>query len=200
MSDETLRFYDENAEAYADRTFDSDMQPELVRFRELVDEAAFVLDTGCGSGRDALHLQSLGLRVLAADASEAMAAQASEVLGAPVALFRHQEVTFQESFDGIWASATLLHVPRDAMADVFARYVRALRPGGVLFASFKAPGGRDDGPDENGRHFTYLDADEVRGLVQDIPHAEIVEVRQEADRMGRGHEWVGAFIRRTAPG
>ncbi|WP_328987882.1 class I SAM-dependent methyltransferase [Thiorhodovibrio winogradskyi] len=58
-----------------------------------------------------------------------------------------------ECFDGIWACASLLHVPLDQLADALARLSRALKKDGVLYASFKYGRGERE---HNGRRFTDL--------------------------------------------
>ena len=57
------------------------------------------------------------------------------------------------SYDGVWASACLLHVPREELAGIFGRIRRALKPFGVFYASFKI--GEGDGRDSLGRYYNY---------------------------------------------
>lgn len=57
---------------------------------------------------------------------------------------------------GVWANACLLHVPRPALPDILTRVQRALRPGGVFYASYKA--GEAEGRDRFGRYYNYPDA------------------------------------------
>lgn len=64
------------------------------------------------------------------------------------------------AYDGVWACACLLHAPREELTDDLARIFRALRPGGVLTASFKA--GNSEGRDRFGRYYNYIDADQLR--------------------------------------
>ena len=62
----------------------------------------------------------------------------------------------REAYDGVWASACLLHVPRAELAGILARIHRALTAGGVFYASFKA--GEGDGRDSLGRYYNYVSA------------------------------------------
>ena len=57
------------------------------------------------------------------------------------------------AYDGVWASACLLHVPRDELAGVLARIHRALKPEGLFYASYKV--GHGDGRDSFGRYYNY---------------------------------------------
>lgn len=71
------------------------------------------------------------------DASVEMVARAERPTGRGVLHRNFKDMVFEAEFDGIWACASLLHVPRSEMADVFGRFVRALEPGGIWYLSFK---------------------------------------------------------------
>jgi len=96
---------------------------------------------------------SEGFAVRATDGSPEMAAIASRRLGHPVETMRFDELDAHEAYDGVWASACLLHVPRDELERILARIQRALRPSGVFYASFKI--GEGDGRDGLGRYYNY---------------------------------------------
>jgi SAM-dependent methyltransferase len=66
---------------------------------------------------------------------------------------RFDELDAREAYDGVWASACLLHVPRDELAGVLGRIHRALKPSGVFYASYKT--GEGDGRDSLGRYYNY---------------------------------------------
>ncbi len=65
-----------------------------------------------------------------------------------------------EAYDGVWANACLLHVPRPELADVLARIWRALKPAGYFFASYKE--GDGDGRDTLNRYYNYPSQDWLR--------------------------------------
>ena len=67
---------------------------------------------------------------------------------------RFDQLEEQEAYDGVWASACLLHVPRDELTGILKRIRRALRGNGVFYASFKIGEG-DDGRDNLGRYYNY---------------------------------------------
>ena len=62
---------------------------------------------------------------------------ASKLIKQPVLNISFQEMEFENEFDGIWASASLLHIPRTSINDVFSRFKKALKQYGILYASFK---------------------------------------------------------------
>jgi SAM-dependent methyltransferase len=167
----------------------------LVHVPHLPDAPPHLLDLGCGSGRDAHAFRQLGYRVDGVDASAAMADLAREHAGIPVRVLRAQELDDAEVYDGIWACASLLHVPWVALPDVFRRLERALRGGGVLYASFK-PGERERTADD-GRHFTDMTDVRLRDRIRDAPGLEVIEVSQTSDvRPERSHEqWLNVLLR-----
>lgn len=130
-------WYDRHTEEYIARTEAVDLSSLYARFLAHMPPGGRILDAGCGSGRDSLAFREMGYAVVPMDASRAMVAHATAVLGQPARHLRHQDVAFVDAFDGVWAMASLLHVPHAELPDVLARYGRALVPGGVLFASFK---------------------------------------------------------------
>ncbi len=134
---ETINYYNQNADAFIAGTINVDMSDIRGRFLQYVAPGGTVLDAGCGSGRDALAFTQKGYVAKAFDASEEICRRASELLGFPVECKRFEELTGENEFDGIWANASLLHVKKDDLDDVLKRLVRLLKPDGVLYASFK---------------------------------------------------------------
>lgn len=151
-------YYTQHAEAYAHTTRTVDMVPLYARFLPHVPAGGLILDAGCGSGRDALAFLQQGYAVEAFDASPELAQLASQHAGIPVKVMRFQDVDDTALFDAIWACASLLHVPEREQPEAWRRLWRALKPGGVAYASYKL--GKTERVDEAGRAFT--DADEAR--------------------------------------
>lgn len=161
MSDEqTDRFYADNADAYGNRQ--RLMPRELERFLALLPKGARILELGCGGGHDALEMQSRGFDVMATDGSRELAAIAERRLKRPVEVMRFDDLAAVEQFDGVWASASLLHVPRDALAVVLRKVYTALIPGGRFWASYKTTG--QPGRDRFGRYYNRLDEAAARIL------------------------------------
>lgn len=156
--DPSLAFYDENAALYAAR--DRHLpERQLNRFVERLAAGARILELGCGAGGDSAELLQLGFDVTPSDGSAAMASQAERRLGRPVLVLPFLELAYEAEFDGIWANACLLHVPKGDLADVLARIAKALRPGGRFYASFKTGGA--EGTDRFGRYYNRPTRDEL---------------------------------------
>jgi len=158
VDDATLQFYRRNAESYA--AWAKGPSTRLSGFLGLVPEGGSILELGCGAGNHAAEILARGFVLRATDGSPEMAEIASRRLNHPVATMRFDELDEHEMFDGVWASACLLHVPKDELTDILRRVHRALKSGGVFYASYKA--GDGDDRDSLGRYYNYVSADWLR--------------------------------------
>lgn len=158
MDEATLQFYRRNAQPYAD--WAKAPSSRLIGFLGLLPAGGSILELGCGAGNHAAEMLKRGFLLRATDGSPEMAEIASRRLAHPVETMRFDELDECEAFDGVWASACLLHVPRTELAGILTRIHRALKAGGVFYASFKA--GEDDGRDSLGRYYNYVSADWLR--------------------------------------
>lgn len=133
----TINYYNNNAKEFCEGTLQADMSLCRNMFLKYMVANGHILDAGCGSGRDSKAFQELGYAVSAFDASEEICRFATEYLGQEVQCRRFEDVTEENCYDGIWASASLLHVAKKNLPDVLTRLKRALKAGGILYASFK---------------------------------------------------------------
>ena len=78
-------------------------------FLDRLEAGASVLELGCGCGADAAHMQKRGFRVDATDAAAAMARKARERFDIPARVMRFDELEACQSYDAVWAHASLLH-------------------------------------------------------------------------------------------
>ena len=157
-------YYNENAEAFFSDTFKIDMESLYRPFLEKVERGGCIVDAGCGSGRDLKSFVERGYRVLAFDASQELVALARQNTCLPV-----QHCTFFEfttglqSVHGIWACASLLHLPYEKLSEVLVHFSRFLIPGGVIYCSFKYG---DDQVVRNGRCFTDMNEARLKTVVE----------------------------------
>ncbi len=151
MDHDTLQFYRENAGAYAGWAKAPSMR--LAGFLALLPPAAAILELGCGAGNHSAVMLADGFRLRATDGSPEMAAAASRRLNHPVEVLLFDQLEEVGVYDGVWASACLLHVPRGELAGILARIHRALKPDGVFYASYKM--GEADARDSLGRYYNY---------------------------------------------
>ena len=149
----TLDFYAREAEAYASRYAVSE---ELSAFLARLPAGGRILEIGCGGGQDSAAMLAAGFDVTPTDGSPELARQAEKRLGRPVGVLLFEDIDFVEAFEGIWANACLLHAPKPSLAAIFGKVHRALRSGGLLYASFKTGG--TEGVDRFGRYYNHPDA------------------------------------------
>ncbi|WP_291852885.1 class I SAM-dependent methyltransferase [Bradyrhizobium sp.] len=159
MDEETLRFYRDNAAAYAGREISS-RQARLMAFLALLPPRACILELGCGAGVDTAEMLARGFDVRATDGSPELAAIASKHIGRPVETLLFHELAEVEHYDAVWANACLLHVPRDELVSVLSLIWRALKPGGFFYASYKQ--GDGEGRDTLDRYYNYPTPDWLR--------------------------------------
>jgi SAM-dependent methyltransferase len=192
-SNATIAYYQDNAHGFFANTVALDLEPLYARFLPHIPAGGHILDAGCGSGRDARAFLEQGYTVTACDAAPALAALASAHCGLPVQVLRFEEIDGQARFDGIWACASLLHLALLELPDVLRRLAIALKPGGVLYTSFKyGYGEREHG----GRRFTDLDETGLTALLQTSPCFTILETWITVDRRPeRGDDrWLNTLL------
>lgn len=190
-SSSVLSFYDEMAEAYIERTSSLDMSAIRGAFMGCL-EGPRVLDAGCGSGRDALAFKEAGLDVVAFDGSPRMAALAAARTGLPVQHLLFEDVTWERAFDGAWACASLVHMADPELHSSFRALLRALRTGGVLYASFKVGDGAR--VDENGRFFNDFTSERLRKALESCG-AEVLSTWENDKVGGPPVRWLNVLAR-----
>jgi 2-polyprenyl-3-methyl-5-hydroxy-6-metoxy-1,4-benzoquinol methylase len=137
FANETLDYYNQNAASFIEGTRNADLSEQYRLFLKYAPMGGKVLDLGCGGGRDSAYFASLGFDVTAVDGSEELCKRVEEDHGIQARCIKFEELSFQEEFDAVWACASLLHVKKAEMAAVMGKVSAALKPDGVLYASFK---------------------------------------------------------------
>jgi SAM-dependent methyltransferase len=194
----TLTFYDDNAAPYAERAHGRVEHPRLAAFAAVLPPDGAVLDLGCGGGQDAAAFLKRGFAVTAIDASPAIAAEACRRTGLDVRVLSFDDLDYAEAFDGIWASASLHHAPFADQAPLFARIHRALKPGGLLSASYKVHG--CDVRDRFGRLFCEMSARKLRALVAEraLWQEPVIGRRKGSGYDNEPTEWLTLSVRRQS--
>lgn len=155
----TLGHYDDNAQSFWIGTKDHDVSQNYEKLlgQFPAGQPLDILDFGCGPGRDLRHFHSLGHRPVGLDGSRAFCEMVRANTGCPVL---HQSFLSldlpHEMFDGIFANASLFHVPSQALPRVLRELHGTLRAGGILFTS--NPRGNSEGwSGERYGHFMEFD-------------------------------------------
>ncbi len=192
---DSTEYYNENAAEYFDSTVDLDMRVYLDRFLEFLPDGGSILDLGCGSGRDSAYFMSLGYDVTAMDGSEEMCSLASVHIGKDVLHMTFEEMDFDDVFDGVWANASLLHVPRNEMSGILSKIIRSLKKDGVLYITLRY--GDFEG-EEGKRYFTYYRTRNLKELLGEFEELELIEIKKYNDiREDRDFIWLHALVKKT---
>lgn len=193
--DDTLQYYDQHAKAYVDSTRDVEFSQTQERFLQYLEPGAWILDFGCGSGRDTKYFRNRGFQVEAVDGSAEFVRIASEYTGINVRRMLFQDLDEVEHYDGIWACSSILHLPCAELEVVLGKMARALRRRGIVYTSFKY--GTEEG-ERSGRYFTNMTEAKMAGLLERIPVYDVEEMWVTFDvRPGRGDErWLNMILRK----
>ena len=191
---ETIDYYEKNARNFAESTADVDFSGMQERFLSELKDGASILDFGCGSGRDSRYFLQKGYQVEACDGSEEMVKAASQNAGIPVKKMLFSELDETDRYDGIFACASILHVPSKELPDIITRMKKAVKTGGILYISFKY--GTFEGI-RNGRYFTDLTEESLQAILDEVGGLEIIRTGITGDaRPGRGDEkWLNVLLR-----
>lgn len=132
----TMLFYSKEAPVYA-ASGPGSVNRGLRDFLELLAPGARILELGCGGGRDAEAMIAAGFDVDPTDGIPEIARKAEKRLGRNVRVLCFDELDAIEAYDAVWASASLLHVPRSSLPKVLELIFRALKPGSLHFATYR---------------------------------------------------------------
>lgn len=171
-----------------------------------------ILDNGCGTGRDTYEFLKKGYVVTAIDASPAMLRQcrrkirkarsepegeqmkkAAEKSQERCLEMTFDEISFRNEFDGVWAAASLLHVPSEQMEENLGKLVQALKPNGILFMSFKYGHGEYE---SEPRSYTYYSQRGIRAHLRRIHSTKEIRVwlsdatGKDLSRRKRWRAWI----------
>ena len=195
----TIEYYNTNADRYSEVTRKADMSDIYKRFEEHLKPGSRILDLGCGSGRDSKYFLDKGYKVVSLDASEAMCRKTQELTGKAAVHRRIEDMNYENEFDAVWACASLLHVAKSDMHKILEKAMKALKVGGVLYASWKYV--KSERTRDDGRTFANYTEARVCDMVALVSGASLEDVWTSQDvrldRIGQGHLWVNVLVKKT---
>ncbi|CAM2830519.1 class I SAM-dependent methyltransferase [Vibrio rarus] len=192
----TTQYYNQNAQQFFDSTVDVEMQSLYQTFLPLLPHNARILDAGCGSGRDSQAFLQRGYSVDAFDASSKLVTLARQLTGCAVSQSTFMDFTAQpNSYDGIWACASLLHVPESELKATFIHLSQFLKSSGLFYCSFKLG---EQEVERNGRFFCDLTARKLHQMVSSTQVLTVASHWETRDvRAGRENEkWLNAILKK----
>lgn len=134
---DTLDYYNKNAQEYCNQTISVDFDCIYQKVLPLLPRNAYILDFGCGSGRDSKKFLDLGYCVKAIDGSIEMCKLATKYLGIEVICMDFFDFHDIDTYDCIWACSSILHIEDEHLFTVLNQMIDALKVGGIIYVSFK---------------------------------------------------------------
>lgn len=190
----TIDYYNNHSEELYEYTKDISMEEHWDVFTELLEDNSSILDLGCGSGRDSAYFISRGFDVTALDGSENMCNLASIHIGQEVLHMEFEDIDFEEVFDGVWANASLHHVPSNDIEEILDKVVKGLKKDGIMYMSFHY--GEEEGLEEE-RYYTNYNTKTLKGLIARFEKLELIGIRKSRDIVPeRDTQWIYALVRR----
>ena len=202
FSKSTLNYYDKNAVEFACQTVSIDMHDLYELFLNQLPQRSTqsILDVGCGSGRDANYFAKQGYNVTAIDASAELIQWAERHHMSSKIDWYHldfsgiEKQAWENKFTGIWACASLLHVPFLELPFIINSLLDTFTDDGVMYVSFKyGKGERID----NERFFCDMDELRWKTIVAKIPHVIEYHIWLSADKRADCKDaWFNVMIKR----
>lgn len=195
MLDKTINYYDINAKEFVEGTLNVDFKATQDKFINKLPAKGYILDFGCGSGRDTKYFLARDFNVDAIDGSIELCKIASEYTNIKVRHMYFNELSIVNKYDGIWACSSILHLSLDDLVDVFKRMSKALKDEGIIYTSFKYG---DFSGERNSRYFTDMTEDSFAKLIANVENLKVEEQWITADvRPQRGNEkWLNLILRK----
>jgi len=201
----TIALYDNMAQKFAKLVQRMGLLPERKRFAGLIPARGAILDAGCGSGRDSHYFESQGFNVTGIDLSSKPLEIAKKQ--APRSVFIQQDLRnlsfAPNTFNGIWACASLLHLRHKEVLPVLSTMYQLLKPDGIIFISVKVGSGEHEKiepsiPDA-ARFFSYYSQKQLKEVVRSSGFS-IVDIYtfDEGERFSdrHGQWWISCFAKK----
>ncbi|MEZ9929683.1 class I SAM-dependent methyltransferase [Vibrio breoganii] len=189
----TTQYYNHNAQQFFDSTIDVEMQSLYEKFLPLIPTGGRILDAGCGSGRDSKAFLNKGFQVDAFDASAELTKLATELTGLEVT-----QTTFLEfqsepaTYDGIWACASLLHVPEEEIPKTITHLLQFLKPHSLFYASFKLGNCSET---RDGKHYTDMTESNLESLFNEFKPINIELWKTSDQRANNAQIWLNIIVK-----
>lgn len=193
--DKTIEYYNKNSDLFINSTKDVEfdkMQNMLIKHLKKGD---CILDLGCGSGRDSKAFLEKGFKVVSVDGSKNLCEFAKNYIGQDVINSTFQDFKSNIKFDGVWACASLLHLPYEELKKVMKNISSMLKIGGYFYLSFKY--GDFEG-ERNGRYFTDMTEEKFKELIKDMKEYKLIEkyITEDVRALRENEKWLNVILKK----
>ena len=196
MMDKTIEYYNKNSDLFINSTKDVEfdkMQNMLIKHLKKGD---CILDLGCGSGRDSKAFLEKGFKVVSVDGSKKLCEFAKNYIGQDVINSTFQDFKSNIKFDGVWACASLLHLPYEELKKVMKNISTMIKLEGYFYLSFKY--GDFEG-ERNGRYFTDMTEEKFKELIKDIKEYKLIEkhITEDVRALRENEKWLNVILKKV---
>jgi len=199
ISGGTLEHYNRTAEAFREGTRDHDVSQNIAALlRHIRGTPPFtILDLGCGPGRDLATFTAMGHLAIGVEGAERLAQMAREANRCEVWQQDFLALDLPAArFDGIFANASLFHVPRQELPRVLRELHGTLKEEGVLFSS--NPRGANEEGWNRGRYGAYHDLETWRQFLEAAGFVEIEHYYRPAGLPREEQPWLATVSRKAS--
>ena len=194
----TLEYYNQQADDFFAGTIDHDVEQNIAALLKYIKgETPFtILDVGCGPGRDLKAFTARGHIAVGLEGASRFVEMARSHSGCDVWLQDFSQLDLPDNhFDGIFANASLFHVPSQQLPQVLLALQATLKPEGVLFSS--NPRGNNEEGWSGGRYGVYHDLDSWRRYVVDAGFSELTHYYRPPGLPRERQPWLASVWRKA---
>lgn len=185
-----MKYYNDNSEAFIARTLHIDMEEFYATFCQHLSPGSTILDIGCGSGRDLKYFRNMGYKPIGLEPSAKLARFARQHANCEILETTIQDFEPQSQFDGVWASASLLHLSPDELTNALEKISTLMHEDSVFYCSFKYG---DEEIMREGRYYNDLTLESFSMLKPDT--LEIISSRTtEQVRPDHIQKWLNLYL------
>ena len=192
----TIEYYNKNAETYFEQTVEANLQVVYDEFLSRIPTKSYILDFGCGSGRDSKFFIENGYKVKAIDGSIEMCKLASKYINQDVEYMKFEELDEENVYDGIWACSSIVHVEKEKLPNILNKMIKALKQNGVIFVSFKKGTGYEI---KEGKYYNFLVKEEFERILENLnTNVKIIGYRENISNSKRPKvsEWSNIILQK----
>ena len=191
----TIDYYNKNANQFIDNTSKVDFESHQNLFLKKLSEGAYILDFGCGSGRDTKAFLDKGYAVTAVDGSKELCILASQYTGIDVKQMMFQDLNECQEYDCFWACASILHLSKDELLIVIAKMCNALKQDGIIYMSFKY--GEFEGY-RKGRYFIDMTEATFEKLIVSVTELVLEDqwISHDVRHERKSERWLNMILRK----
>ena len=173
----TLKYYDDNADVFKEKWLNDFIQnynfeiPDI--FLSYLNSNSYILDLGCGTGRDSKYFMEKGHKVKSIDGSYEMCKIAKELLNLEVDQINFLDMNYENIFDGVFACASLLHLSKEDLITVLKKVSASLKQDGIFYTCFKLG---EENRIDNGKFYNDMTEDKFVSICNNIKELEIIKM------------------------